>query len=66
MRSEILGVVVSGGSSSRMGIDKASIRWAETTLVERATSLVSETCGDVIVAGGTVAPPGIMLVPDTT
>jgi molybdopterin-guanine dinucleotide biosynthesis protein A len=49
-----------------MGVDKASIEWGGTTLVDRAVAVLAETCGEVMVAGGSVAPAGVTLVPDTT
>jgi molybdopterin-guanine dinucleotide biosynthesis protein A len=49
--SDILGVVLAGGASRRMGHDKALLPWTGTTLAHRAAEVLSEVCGDVVIAG---------------
>jgi molybdopterin-guanine dinucleotide biosynthesis protein A len=43
--------VLAGGSSSRMGRDKASLAYRETTLVEYVTRAVQEAIGSVALIG---------------
>lgn len=46
----VTGVVLAGGRSRRMGVDKASIRWGGLTLLERAVhTLQIAGCGSVLV-----------------
>ena len=42
MSAPLLGLVLAGGRSSRMGSDKAAIRYGEQTQLERAIGLVSQ------------------------
>lgn len=49
--SDILGVVLAGGASRRMGRDKALLPWTGTTLVHRAAAVLAEVCGEVVIAG---------------
>jgi molybdopterin-guanine dinucleotide biosynthesis protein A len=49
--SDILGVVLAGGASRRMGRDKAVLPWTGTTLAHRAAELLAEACGEVVIAG---------------
>lgn len=53
--SDMLGVVLAGGGSRRMGRDKARLGWAGATLAERAAAVLGEVCDEVVVAG----PPGL-------
>jgi molybdopterin-guanine dinucleotide biosynthesis protein A len=48
----LAGVVLCGGRSRRMGIDKATIEVGGTTLLERAISRLREVCDPVLVAPG--------------
>jgi molybdopterin-guanine dinucleotide biosynthesis protein A len=48
----MLGVVLAGGQSRRMGRDKAALVVEGATLVERAASRLVQTCARTIVAGG--------------
>lgn len=49
--SDILGVVLAGGASRRMGRDKAVLPWTGTTLVHRAATVLAQVCGEVVIAG---------------
>jgi molybdopterin-guanine dinucleotide biosynthesis protein A len=53
--SNIMGVVLAGGASRRMGQDKAMLPWTGTTLTHRAAELLAEVCSEVVVAG----PPAL-------
>jgi molybdopterin-guanine dinucleotide biosynthesis protein A len=65
MSSHILGVVLAGGRSRRMGRDKASLPWSGTTLVHRAVDVLSENCSEVVIAGPEeLARPGLETVTD--
>jgi molybdopterin-guanine dinucleotide biosynthesis protein A len=56
-RSDCLGVVLAGGASSRMGQDKASLKWGDGTLLDHICATLAQVCGDVIVSG---KPQGVM------
>jgi len=62
--TDTYGVVLAGGSSSRMGFDKASIDIGGVTLIERAVSALAEVVDIVVVAGGSVAPDGVEVIQD--
>lgn len=49
--SDIVGVVLAGGGSRRMGRDKAVLPWTGTTLAHRAAAVLGEVCGEVFIAG---------------
>jgi len=48
----LAGVVLCGGSSTRMGIDKATIDAGGVTLLQRAVERLGEVCDPVLVAPG--------------
>ena len=56
------GFVLTGGASSRMGRDKATLGFGETTLAGRAFDVLARVAADVRVAGASV--DGIADVPD--
>ena len=63
--SDILGVVLAGGASRRMGRDKAALPWTGSTLARRAAGVLEEVCGEVVIAGRVaLAPAGVEAVAD--
>jgi len=62
---ELLGVVLAGGRSRRMGRDKATLVVAGRTLARRAADLLGSVCAEVLVADrGRGVVPGLPSVPD--
>jgi molybdopterin-guanine dinucleotide biosynthesis protein A len=51
----LAGVVLCGGRSVRMGIDKATIEVGGTTLLDRAIARLTEVCDPVLIAPGGLA-----------
>ena len=51
-RVDVLGVVLCGGRSSRMGFDKGAAELAGTSLVARAAATLREATGSVVLACG--------------
>lgn len=47
----VSGIILAGGSSRRMGTDKASLRLGGETLLARTIHVVSQVSGDVLVIG---------------
>lgn len=64
MTMPMIGAVLAGGSSTRMGRPKASLRVGDETLLERAVGVLVSRVDEVIVCGGQDAPRGAVLVPD--
>ena len=63
--SDILGVVLAGGASRRMGVDKAALTWTDTTLAHRAAAVLAEVCAEVVIAGpARLARAGLEAVAD--
>jgi molybdopterin-guanine dinucleotide biosynthesis protein A len=50
----LAGVVLCGGRSTRMGVDKATITFDGATLLERAVARLDEVCHPVLIAAGDV------------
>jgi molybdopterin-guanine dinucleotide biosynthesis protein A len=48
----LAGVVLCGGRSARMGVDKATITFEGTTLLERALARLDAVCDPVLIAAG--------------
>jgi molybdopterin-guanine dinucleotide biosynthesis protein A len=48
----LAGVVLCGGRSARMGVDKATITFEGTTLLERALAGLDAVCDPVLIAAG--------------
>lgn len=48
----LAGVILCGGRSRRMGVDKATITFDGSTLLERALARLDEVCDPVLIAGG--------------
>jgi molybdopterin-guanine dinucleotide biosynthesis protein A len=63
----LAGVVLCGGRSVRMGIDKATIEIDGTTLLDRAIARLAGVCDPVLIAPGglTLDVDAHFLVPDT-
>ena len=49
--NDITGIVMAGGSSSRMGFDKTLLELGGVRLVERAVSLLRSLCDDILISG---------------
>lgn len=64
MVTGVLGVVLAGGRSSRMGRDKAAIEFGGAALVERAVSILRPVFDEVLVAGGSTATPSVPVLAD--
>ena len=64
MINHTLGVVLVGGASRRMGIDKAAIDVGGVTLLERSVSVLSEVFSEVVVSGEGYAADGVLAVSD--
>lgn len=64
MTKSMIGAVLAGGSSTRMGRPKASLRIGDETLLERAVGVLWSRFDEVVVCGGPDAPRGTVLVPD--
>lgn len=47
----LMGAVLAGGSSTRMGRDKALLDFDGQPLIDRAIAALAEVCGSVVVAG---------------
>lgn len=63
----MIGVILAGGESRRMGRDKVFLPFGDTTLVERVASRLREACADVLVVANTPEPYetlGLRTVPD--
>ena len=63
------GIVLAGGASRRLGVDKTTLRFGSCTLLEHAADALSAVCADVLVVGGDAAGwphLGARLVPDET
>ena len=62
----LAGVVLCGGRSTRMGVDKAAITFEGVTLLERALARLDSVCDPVFIAAGDVPRPaaGHPFVPD--
>jgi molybdenum cofactor guanylyltransferase len=48
----LAGVILCGGRSRRMGVDKATITFDGSTLLERGLARLDEVCDPVLIAGG--------------
>ena len=64
MIEHTLGVVLVGGASRRMGIDKAGIDFGGRTLLERSVVVTSEVFSSVVVSGPGRPLEGLTVVPD--
>jgi molybdopterin-guanine dinucleotide biosynthesis protein A len=62
--STLIGVVLAGGRSSRMGRDKALLPWGEGTLLNHAVALMHSAGVETVKVSGD--RPGFDCLPDTT
>jgi molybdopterin-guanine dinucleotide biosynthesis protein A len=63
----VIGAILAGGESRRMGRDKAFLPFGATTLVERVAARLREACADVLVVANNPRPYealGLRTVPD--
>lgn len=51
--TSLTGLVLAGGHSTRMGVDKATLVVDGQRMVDRAVTTLAEVCGQVLVATGT-------------
>lgn len=68
VRPSVLGVVLAGGRSRRLGTDKALVRLGNETLLERSVRTLEAVARHVVIAGGEsgrYAIPGIPCLADT-
>lgn len=62
----VSGLVVAGGHSARLGMDKRTARLGDISLLDRAVDLLAAVSDDVLVAArdSTGVPAGVRVVPD--
>jgi molybdopterin-guanine dinucleotide biosynthesis protein A len=58
------GAILAGGSSNRMGRDKASLVLEGESFLERTHTMLSAVLAEVTVHGGIAVPPDGVLIPD--
>ena len=64
---EVSGIVLAGGQSRRLGVDKALVRVAGVPLIDHVLGRLGQLTEDIVVVGGdpqACARPGVRLVPD--
>lgn len=61
----MLGVILAGGSSSRMGTDKALVDVAGRPMIEWVADALGAVCSNVVVVGRTDQIDGLRSLPDT-
>lgn len=64
MREPVLGVLLAGGRSSRMGRDKADVEIAGKTMAEWTVAALSAACDDVVAVGRPGELAGVRCLPD--
>jgi molybdopterin-guanine dinucleotide biosynthesis protein A len=62
--SDIVGLVLAGGKSSRMGKDKAGVKLGGKTLLELAVARLSPQVGDIAVSANTAVQTSAPVLPD--
>lgn len=60
----MIGVILAGGRSSRMGVDKATFAVAGRPMIEWVAGALAAACDRVMVAGRQEAPAGLEAIPD--
>ncbi|MGL5514407.1 MAG: molybdenum cofactor guanylyltransferase, partial [Sporomusa sp.] len=61
----ISGIILAGGRSSRMGLDKSLLQYNHETLIERTVSKLRHCADEIIIASNSTAKynlPGIVEV----
>jgi len=66
MDDDVLGAVLAGGTSDRMGRPKAALGIDGVTFLERAVATLDGVCGEVVVCGGDEVAQGRPVLPDVT
>lgn len=65
---QISGIILAGGKSNRMGMNKALLELGGLTLIEKVVRVMSGACSEIIISGGNPANLehlGYPVVPDT-
>ncbi len=60
----MIGVILAGGRSSRMGADKATIALAGRPMIEWVAQALEAVCDKVVVAGRSTSVAGLTAIPD--
>ncbi len=60
----MIGAILAGGRSSRMGHDKAFVEVADRTMLDWVADALTESCGQVVVAGRVSSATSLVTVPD--
>lgn len=66
--SRVTGIVLAGGSSTRMGCDKASLPWGKADLLHAVLMALDPVCEKLIVVSNiprVISVPGVKVVSDT-
>ena len=61
MRQHPVALILAGGRSTRMGLDKRSLALGGGSLLEHAVALGQAVCGRAVLSGMTVPPDGLAL-----
>ena len=64
MDDDVLGAVLAGGASERMGRSKGALRIEGVTFLERAVATLGRVCSEVVVCGGDDVASGTLVLPD--
>jgi len=59
----MIGVILAGGRSSRMGIDKATVAVAGRPMISWVAAALGQACAEIVVAGG-IGTEDLPLLPD--
>jgi molybdopterin-guanine dinucleotide biosynthesis protein A len=63
--AEATGVILAGGRSRRMGLDKLSLKIGDDTILDRVYAALAPRCAEVLVVGaGGQVPAGARQIPD--
>ncbi len=64
MNRKLLGVVLCGGRSARMGRDKATLRYDRHSFLQQAIMRLKNVCDDVVISGQTQLAHELVMIPD--